>query len=61
MLGVYSPEEFDVPKDNFSGQTIEIRPDPAQIMQPLEQTTDPEPPRRPTVTQRIGSRPWTST
>ena len=27
MLGVYSPEEFDAPKDNFTGTTIEVRPD----------------------------------
>ena len=34
----------------FEETGLTIRPDPAQIMQPLEQTTDPEPPRRPTVT-----------
>ena len=48
---ITSEEAADMPApDNFSGQTIEIRSDLAQIMQPLEQTTDPEPPRRPTVT-----------
>ena len=35
MLGVYSPEEFDTPKDNFTGTTIEVRPDPEQVTQPM--------------------------
>lgn len=35
LLGIYAPEEFDAPKDSFAGTTIEIRPDPEQVMQPM--------------------------
>lgn len=39
MLGVYSPEEIEAgPKpDGFTGTTIDIRPDPEQVMQPMDQ------------------------
>lgn len=55
LLGIYAPEEFEAPKDNFAGTMSDIRPDPAQVMQPLEPKPDPEPPRKTTVAEWLKS------